>query len=112
MKEFIDIVLPTVSVDLEGFSFEEYKVLASIRAYKEERHGSVHWANMASFSEATTLFRFRKIPGLEVTTNMLIICEKEKYKITSVENVNGRNMYVEVHGKEIKPNGSSDDKNA
>ncbi len=51
---------------------------------------------MAAFSEATALFRFRKIPGVEITTALYIACDSERYRIVSAEDVRGRGMYVEV----------------
>lgn len=105
MQEFIDIILPTTITDSEGFSVNRDEILASIRAYKEERHGSTRWLNMASFSDATVLFKFRKIPDLEITTKMIIVCSSGRYNITSVENVKGKNMYVEVYAKEVKASG-------
>ena len=79
--------------------------LAKVRAYREGRHGSEKWANRATFSTATDLFRFRCIPHIEITTDMLILCDNRKFEITSVENVKGRNMYIEVLAKEVKPSG-------
>jgi hypothetical protein len=51
---------------------------------------------MAPFSNATALFRFRKIPGLTVDTSHAILCEGVRYKIISAEDVKGRGMYVEA----------------
>ena len=48
---------------------DEDKVLAEVRAYHEARHGSERWANRAAFSEATDLFCFRAIPGVEISTS-------------------------------------------
>ena len=44
---------------------------------------------------------FRKIPQVEVTTKMYILFEGNEYNILSVENVKGRNMYVEVLAKRV-----------
>ena len=57
------VMLQTVK-DKDGFTSQEEEVLATVRVYREGRHGSERWANLASFSEATDLFRFRAIPGL------------------------------------------------
>lgn len=84
------------SKDEEGFASEEEEIIAEIRVYKEGRHGNEHWANLASFSEATDLFRFRKIPNTKVTEEMFIDYEDERYDILSVENIKGRGMYLEV----------------
>lgn len=103
MNDFIDIVILQRTKDAEGFVSEEYNVLASVRAYREGRHGSERWANLSTFSEATDLFRFRIIPNLTVTTDHIILTHGEKFEITSVENVKGRGMYVEVLAKKVVP---------
>ena len=90
------IVMETISKDAEGFATKTDIILAFIHAYREGRHGSQKWVNRAAFSEATDLFRFRTIPGLIVTTEHVILCDGERYEITSVEDVKGRNMYLEV----------------
>ena len=103
MNRFADIVLPTKVKDSEGFTTTQDEVLASVRVYREGRHGSKRWANLAAFSEATDLFRFRCIPDLNVTTDHILICDGERFSITSVENVKGRGMYTEVLAKKEVP---------
>ena len=73
MNGFADIVETRQVKDSEGFTHSEDEVLASVRVYREGRHGSQRWANLAVFSEATDLFRFRCIPGLMVTTDQFLI---------------------------------------
>jgi len=101
MKEFVDIVIPSNSPDFAGFVGETMNKVVSVRAYKEGRHGSQKWANRATFSEATDLFRFRAIPNIEITEDMILICNDIKYEITSIENVKGRGMYIEVLAKKV-----------
>ncbi len=105
MNTFIDLIEKLTVKDTEGFSTETYKTIASVRAYREGRHGTEKWANRAAFSEATDLFRFRRIPGVTVTTSMLVASDGGRFEITSVEDVKGRGMYVEVLAKEVKPGG-------
>lgn len=105
MNTFIDIVESVTIKDAEGFRTEVDNIVASVRAYREGRHGNEKWANRASFSEATDLFRFRCIPGLTVTTSMVIIHTHKRFEITSVEDVKGRGMYIEVLAKEVVPSG-------
>ena len=105
MNTFIDIVEKITVKDGEGFSTEIDNILASVRAYREGRHGSEKWANRVTFSEATDLFRFRSLPGITVTTAMVIACDGRNFEITSVEDVKGRKMYIEVLAKEVKPSG-------
>ena len=103
MNVLIDILFPSTVKDEEGFSTQGDIVLASVRAYREGRHGNQKWANRAAFSEATDLFRFRTIPNLAITTAMAIVCDGERFDITSVEDVSGRGMYVEVLAKKVVP---------
>lgn len=99
MNGFADIIEVRHVKDSEGFSSTVDEVLASVRIYREGRHGSQRWANLAAFSEATDLFRFRCIPDLTVTTDHVIVCGGDRYDIVSVEDVKGRRMYVEVLAK-------------
>ena len=103
MNSFIDIFSIENVIDEEGFSEKVENVVASVRAYKEDRHGTQKWANMAAFSEATTLFRFRKIPDVNITTKLYILHEGIRYDIISVENVRERGMYIEVMAKKVEP---------
>lgn len=105
MNAFIDLIQTQTIKDAEGFSMETDVVVASIRAYREGRHGTEKWANRAVFSDATDLFRFRAIPDISVTTDMVIVCEGKRFEITSVEDVKGRGMYVEVLGKKVEVSG-------
>lgn len=105
MNTFIDIVEQRKSKNAEGFAATEDVAVASVRAYREGRHGSEKWANRAAFSEATDLFRFRCIPGVEVTTAMVVRCGDARFNITSVEDVKGRGMYLEVLAKEVTASG-------
>ena len=105
MNTFIDIAQKVTIKDAEGFRTEVDSIVASVRAYREGRHGNEKWANRASFSEATDLFRFRRIPNVTVTTSMVLVNKDGRFQITSVEDVNGRGMYIEVLAKEVKPSG-------
>lgn len=101
MNGFAEIKAIQKKKDSEGFATQVEVALASVRVYREGRHGSEKWANLAAFSEATDLFRFRAIPGVTVTTEHFIVCEGERFNITSVENVKGRGMYIEVLAKKV-----------
>ena len=105
MNTQIQITLKQVTFDDEGFQTESNVVVATVRAYREGRHGSEKWANRAAFSEATDLFRFRTIPGVQISTDMRLLSDGSVFEITSVEDVKGRGMYIEVLAKEVKPSG-------
>lgn len=101
MNTFIDIVESRSEKDDEGFASTVDVTVASVRAYREGRHGTEKWANLAAFSRATDLFRFRVIPGLTVTTEQFILCGGDRFNITSVEDVRGRGMYLEVLAEKV-----------
>lgn len=105
MNTQIQITQKQITLDDEGFQTESNVVVATVRAYREGRHGSEKWANRAAFSEATDLFRFRTIPGVKISTDMRLLCGDSVFEITSVEDVKGRGMYIEVLCKEVKPSG-------
>ncbi len=95
-------IVEEVSVkNSEGFASKQDVTLAFVHMYREGRHGSERWANLAVFSEATDLFRFRTIPNVTVTTGQYILCGNERFNIISVENVGGRGMYTEVLAKKV-----------
>ncbi|EAD5361714.1 phage head closure protein [Listeria monocytogenes] len=96
MNQRIQIVTTVNRKDSSGFVMKQDEVLASVRAYKEDKNATEKWMNLATFSSATCLFRFRVIPNLKVTTEMVILSDGERYQITSVENVRNRGMYLEV----------------
>lgn len=101
MNTFAEITEIRNVKDSEGFSSKRETVLAFIRVYREGRHGSERWTNLAAFSEATDLFRFRTIPDLKITTDHCILCNDERFNIISVEDIKGRGMYTEVLAKKV-----------
>ena len=105
MNTLISIVFEVVTKDAEGFATKTDRVIASMFAYREGRHGSQKWVNRAAFSEATDLFRFRTIPGLNVSTAHVILCGDDHFEITSVEDVKGRGMYIEALARRVTPDG-------
>lgn len=103
MRYSIEIVSTETVKDSMGVGTKTDIVRAKTRALKEDRRGSEKWRNFAAFSDANALFRFRKIPGLEVTTSHFILCEGHRYDIFNVEDVRGRGMYIEVLAQKTEP---------
>ncbi|WP_330593679.1 head-tail adaptor protein [Caproicibacter fermentans] len=103
MNAFIDIIQTEQSKDTEGFVTSTDTVLASVRAYREDRHGNEIWANRAAWSAATSLFRFRRIPGVVIRPSLLLVCSGERFRILSAEDVRGRGMYTEVLAERLEP---------
>lgn len=103
MNAFIDLIRTETVKDSEGFTQAGDNVIASLRAYKEDRHGNASWANRAAFSSATALFQFRTIPGLTVEPGLDIVCADGRYRILSTEDIRGRGMYIEVLAEKVTP---------
>jgi hypothetical protein len=103
MNSFIDIIQTTQKKDAAGFGVPVDSIVASVRAYREERYGNKTWANRAAFSTASCLFRFRIIPDVDITPSLIIQCDGKQYRILSVEDVRGRGMYWEVLADHIEP---------
>ena len=97
----IDLIEEEKIKDESGFSTTNDKILASVRAYMEKQRETLSWANRATFSKATMLFRFRKIPGVEVEANQVIVCDLGRFRILSVEDVKNRKRYIEALCEEI-----------
>ena len=96
LNTFIDIISTEPMKDADGFVNHGDTVLASVRAYYEQKNSTEKWRNMSQNSEANALFRLRAIPNLELNNRHIIICEGKRYNIYSVENIKSRKMYLEV----------------
>ena len=94
----------TNSPDSEGFPTITRTPVVSCKAYREGRHGSEAWRNRAACTDATDLFVIRD-PHVTIKTDMEIVCGEQTFQITSVENVKGRGMYLEILGREVVPSG-------
>ena len=105
MRSFIYIVSNQRTKDSAGFGSNDETVLAAVRAYKELKRATEAWTNRAAFANADALFRFRIIPNLTITTDMVIVCDNERYNIVSVEDVRLRGMYIEALVTLVKPSG-------
>ena len=105
MNTFIEILSVSPEKDGEGFSVMKETVIARVRAYREQRHGNESWKNRAAFSTATALFRFRRIPDIEITNRHIILCSDGRYEIRSCEDIRGRGMYIEVLCEKVETGG-------
>jgi hypothetical protein len=105
MNTTIDIISTEPVKDAEGFVTTGDTALASVKACKEVRNTTAKWERIignAAFSSVTAMFRFRKIPGLAVTTSHFISDADGRYNLVSVEDVRGRGMYVEVLAEKLE----------
>ncbi len=98
LTSFIEIISTEPIKDAEGFVTSGEHVVASVRAYYEQRNSTEKWVNLAQNTSVNALFRMRCIPGLEITTRHIIVCDGKRYNIFSVENVRNRGMYLEILG--------------
>ena len=101
MTQIYKIVSTRPKKDAEGFVTQRETVLATGRTYFEPKNSTEKWRNNAVFAESSALFRLRAIPGLTIDTTMFILCGGDRYNILSVEDVRGRNMYLEIIAKAV-----------
>ncbi len=97
----------TLTKDAEGFSTRTATTVFAARVWREGRHGSQRWANLAAFSEATDLFRLRDV-GVTVKVGDYIEVGSDRWNILSVEKVKGRGVYLELlaaHVEGVEANG-------
>ena len=105
MNTTIDIITTEPVKDSEGFATRGDHILATVKAYREVRNTSARWERIigsAAFSNVTAIFRFRKIPGLEVTGSHFLCDGEGRYNIVGAEDVRGRGMYVEVLAEKLE----------
>jgi hypothetical protein len=100
MNTIIEIKDGVLVKDSEGFSNKEESLILRTRGYKEERHGSRKWANMAAFTKANASFQIRKIPNVMIVPGMMIYCDDGAYKILSVEGIS--HLYLELAAEKIE----------
>ena len=82
--------------DRDGFPTESDELIACVRARVETRNATEKWSNRAVLRDASAVFTFRRIPHIDLTTDMAIVCGADRYNIVSVENVRNRNLYTQV----------------
>ena len=99
MTSTIQLIRTVKTTDSEGFPSTTDMVLSTVHAYREQKNMSEKWRNSTVFQEATTMFRFRFIPGITVDTTLVIVTDGVRYDVISVEDVRNRGMYYEVFAK-------------
>ena len=100
MNLLIEIKDSTLTKDSDGFSNKEESLILKTRAYKDERHGSRKWANMAAFTKANATFQLRQDPNVTIAPGMMIYCDEGAYKIVSVEVIRG--LYLELAAEKME----------
>ena len=105
LQHFIELFRVESGTDSEGFPTERDEMLASIRAYREDRYGSEAWKNRSLFSKATTLFRIRVIPGIKLDTRCVVVTEDGRYNILSVEDIRHKGLYWEILAEKVDTEG-------
>lgn len=99
MNTTIDIISTEPIKDSDGFVNHGDTVIASVKAYFEQKNSTEKWRNMSQSNEVNALFRLRNIPDIKLSNRHVIICEGKRYNIYSVENIKSRKMYLEVLAK-------------
>lgn len=101
LNTFINIISTEPVKDPDGFVTNGDTVIASVRSYFEQKNSTEKWRNMSQLGEVNALFRVRCIPGVELNTRHVIICDGRRYNIYSVENIRNRGMYLEILAQSV-----------
>lgn len=109
LRHFIEIFRVEQGTDEDGFPVERDELLASVRAYREDRYGSETWKNRSLFSTATTLFRIRKVPGITLDTRCVIVTKDGRHNILSVEDIRHKGLYWEILAEKTDTEGVVED---
>jgi hypothetical protein len=103
-RHFCTIKRLTKTIDSDSFATQtETAIVTNARCYREGRHGSERWANLSTFSDVTDLFRLRVDPSIHITTNDILYCGDDCFRIYSVEDVRGKGLYVEILATKVVP---------
>lgn len=105
LQHFIELFRVEGQTDAEGFLIEHDTLLASVRAYREDRYGSETWKNRSLFSKATVLFRIRKIPRITLDNRCVVVTDDGRYNILSVEDIRHKGMYWEILAEKVVTEG-------
>lgn len=105
LQHFIELFRVENGTDAEGFPLEQDTLLASVRAYREDRYGSETWKNRSLFSKATVLFRIRKIPEIMLDNRCVVVTDDGRYNILSVEDIRHKGMYWEILAEKVDTEG-------
>ena len=109
MKMPIKIISVKWDKDEDGFRTAEETTVACVHAKKEDKNVTERWRNRTVLQDAVCIFTLRRIPDIEITSDMFIDCNAVRYNILSVENVRQRNMYIQcICGKEVTPDGEDE----
>lgn len=106
MRDFATFYRPQTVKNAASFATTEQVFQAKVRAYIEPRHASAAWVNRAAYTNATHLLRIRTIPGLEISTDMVVETKYGLFAIDTIEDVKGRGRYLEILAHEVVKEGS------
>lgn len=106
LREHITIHQPIIATDSAGFTTRELVEVARVQAYVEQRRATSAWVNRAAYTNATTLFRIRTIPGITLDERVVITWRGQVFEVDSMEDLRGR--YVEILARRTTPDGHKD----
>ncbi len=96
----IKIVKISTVEDNDGFVQENTSVIATMWASVKTTRGYTLIANNTDFEKAYTNFAIR-YPRIEITRDMLIEFNNERYSIEYLNNINEENIELEIQAKKV-----------
>jgi len=101
MNTKINIISTEPVKDIEGFVTTGDNIVASVKAYFEQKNSTEKWLNLSQNNSVNALFRLRHISNIEITNKHIIVCDGKRYDIYSMENVKNKGMYLEILGVSV-----------
>jgi len=101
MTKFCSLVEVNHTKDSDGFQADSENVLARVRCFHKNRSGREGDKNDTGVGYVTDIFRIRRIPGVRIGMNHVIVCDGERYNIVSIVDANGHGMYYELNTQKV-----------
>jgi SPP1 family predicted phage head-tail adaptor len=93
----------TITTNENGFEIETWEDFKTVWAKVTNLHGREYYVAAAVQAENTVKFTIRYIEGLD--TSMRILFRGRQYNITSIDNIEYQNRYIEIKGQEVVGSG-------
>lgn len=93
------IVIQKPIIDSSGLNQEvAYQPHVMMYAEVKNLHGSEYFSAKSVNAENTLKFTIRYVPGIDITTDMIIRFDDNDYNITHIDNIQYQNRLIEIKG--------------
>lgn len=103
LRHRITIQKFTIGVNENGFETEDWQEYKTVRASVSNLTGKEYYQAAAIQAEKTVKFKVRYFEDID--TSMRIVFKDSKYNITSIDNKEYTNKYLEIKALEVEGSG-------